>query len=301
MQPLPNTIKIRFLSSHSRCAIVAWALLLLVIWLTQVSLVAGQDLKSMPWTDQDSGEVTPLGVEKRAQSLTRDRSSIPIKKVKAKAPAAPPVFAPPAGAGAAMLGPVLVYGLVLIGALLLIGLVVWVFMNSKVDIDSAPVSSRSDRSIAESIRHLPFEMDVKKGDFRQQSQAAYDAGDFRMALVFLFSHVLVTLDQAKLVRLKKGKTNRQYLRELSPNRPLGDYYGDVMVPFEQTFFGDYPITKEVFEGCWHGLDGFQSEVDIARSKVSRSNSVQGKAVLENAVVDLDAAASSTAEGTGTHA
>jgi len=174
-------------------------------------------------------------------------------------------------------------------------------MNSKVDIDSAPVSSRSDRSIAESIRHLPFEMDVKKGDFRQQSQAAYDAGDFRMALVFLFSHVLVTLDQAKLVRLKKGKTNRQYLRELSPNRPLGDYYGDVMVPFEQTFFGDYPITKEVFEGCWHGLDGFQSEVDIARSKVSRSNSVQGKAVLENAVVDLDAAASSTAEGTGTHA
>jgi len=140
-------------------------------------------------------------------------------------------------------------------------------MNSRVEFEPGTDDiSRPDRSIAESIRHLPFEMDVAKGDFRQQAQAAYQAGDFRKALIFLFSHVLVTLDQAKLVRLKKGKTNRQYLRELSDRPPLVGYYGDVMVPFEQTFFGDYPITKTVFDDCWKGLDDFQNTVNTARTK-----------------------------------
>ena len=115
-----------------------------------------------------------------------------------------------------------------------------------------------------------------------------------MALVFLFSHVLVTLDQAKLVRLQKGKTNRQYLRELSPSRPLIKYYGDVMVPFEQTFFGDYPITKDVFESCWQGLDDFQNEVDVARSNASSSNSVLANIV--HASVGTEVVGVSVAEG-----
>ena len=91
------------------------------------------------------------------------------------------------------------------------------------------------------------------------------------------------------MRLKKGKTNRQYLRELSSNRSLAKYYGDVMVPFEQTFFGDYPVTKEIFEGCWQGLDEFQNSVDVARSNASRPSSPPSVPIL-----------SGTPEGAGTH-
>ena len=304
MQLLLNTIWIRFSNSlavfgvaHFRWSFVAFALPLLVVWLSQVSPVAGQDLKSMPWMDHDSGEIAPVGVEARDPSLTRDRDLIPKKKIKKVAPATTTTtWNPRLNANWAALGPVMVYGLVIFGALLLIGLVIWVFMNSRVDMGPSTVSSRSDRSLAESIRHLPFEIDVKKGDFRQQARAAYEAGDFRMALIFLFSHVLVTLDQAKLVRLKKGKTNRQYLRELSPNRPLVDYYGDVMVPFEQTFFGDYPITKEVFEGCWQGLEDFQSEVDVARANAARSSSVLTNIVSASAGAEVVGV--SVAEGQG---
>ena len=258
--------------TRSLWSFVVLAMSLLVFGVMLVAPVAGQDLKSMPWVDQETGEIAPVKIKERAAALTRDRSSIPEAPVK---PPVKPINWMPNwnfgnGQGLSTVASVLLYGGGTIAVLLLVALMVWVFMNSRIEMGSDMTSSRPDRSLAESIRHLPFEMDVQQGDFRQQAQAAYQAGDFRMALVFLFSHVLVTLDQAKLVRLKKGKTNRQYLRELSPSRPLVKYYGDVMVPFEQTFFGDYPITKDVFEDCWQGLEEFQNSVDEARSKATRS-------------------------------
>ena len=261
-----NHNPIRLSTALMRGPVMLYLLALLgFIWLQTPSLAA-QDLQSMPWTDQDSGEPIPLGLQEQFQdrqpALTRDRSSIP-KAPKRNATAWNWNWRWLSGGFG-----LIAYGLLFLGIALLLALIIWVFLNSRVEIGSGSNNddfSRPDRSLAESIRHLPFEMDVTQGDFRQQAQTAYQAGDFRKALIFLFSHVLVTLDQEKLVRLKKGKTNRQYLRELSPSPPLVGYYGDVMIPFEQTFFGDYPITKDVFEQCWQGLNEFQDSVKTARA------------------------------------
>ena len=270
MQPLSNHNKIPFSSDHSRWRVVTFLLALLGFWLWLTLPSAAQDLDSMPWRDHESSELVPVNVQERGAAVTSNRNLIPEKVVAKRPPTATNWNwnwnwgSGNSGAWAGF-GPFLVCGMSIIGAVLLIGLIVWGFMNSRIEIGSDTDSSRPDRTIAESIRQLPFEMDATLGDFRQQAQSAYTAGDFRKALIFLFSHVLVTLDQQKLVRLKKGKTNRQYLRELSPNPPLTGYYGDVMVPFEQTFFGDYPITKDIFEGCWQGLDEFQRSVTAAHS------------------------------------
>ena len=210
-----NHNPIRLSTALMRGPVVLCLLALLgFIWLQTPSLAA-QDLKSMPWTDQDSGELTPLGFGERPAALTRDRSSIP-KAPKRNATAWNWNWNWRWLSGGFGLfgsfGPAIVYGLLFLGIALLLALIIWVFLNSRVEIASGNDDfSRPDRSLAESIRHLPFEMDVTQGDFRQQAQTAYQAGDFRKALIFLFSHVLVTLDQEKLVRLKKGKTNRQYL------------------------------------------------------------------------------------------
>lgn len=273
MSPLFKHISIRLKKESLR-----WRVLFLValIALTGFCLLPtqslfAQNLESMPWVDQENGEVSPVGVSEREAAATRDRSSIPVAPTRKKK--APIANAGPVNTGPSVfsgLGAVILYSCLAIGAVALVGLFVWIIMNSRIDLEAGPEETeRPDRSLAESIRHLPFEMDVTKGDFRQQAHTSYQSGDFRGALIFLFSHVLVTLDQAKLVRLKKGKTNRQYLRELSPSPPLVGYYGDVMVPFEQTFFGDYPITKDAFEKCWRGLDDFQSTVKTARARATR--------------------------------
>ena len=274
MLPLFKHISICLQSKSTRGLCGLFLLGLFGFCLLTTHPLAAQDLKSMPWVDQESGEISPTGLGEREAAVTRDRNLIPVATIKKKNKAAPAQTNPGTSMNFGFLGTVMVYTLSTIAAVALIALIVWVIINSRIEIESGSDDlSRPDRSIAESIRHLPFEMDVAKGDFRQQAQAAYQSGNFRRALIFLFSHVLVTLDQAKLVRLKKGNTNRQYLRELSDSPPLVSYYGDVMVPFEQTFFGDYPVTKDVFDKCWQGLDDFQSNVKAARTKAARQGQV----------------------------
>ena len=80
------------------------------------SLVA-QNLESMPWVDQESGEIAPTGLGEREAALTRDRESIPEAVIKKKPKTAPataraPLTAPSVGLG--FMGTVFVYGLSLI-------------------------------------------------------------------------------------------------------------------------------------------------------------------------------------------
>ena len=117
------------------------------------------------------------------------------------------------------------------------------------------------RSMAESIQQLPFELDGDSGDFRKAAHDEFLAGNYRKAMIYLFSHVLVSLDQQGHIRLRKGKTNRQYLNELRPYRSLANFYQRVMVPFEATFFGDHDLEKQDFEVCWNQLDDFHKDVD----------------------------------------
>ena len=287
MLPLFKHIPIRLQSKSMRGPCVLFLLALFGFCLLSTQPLAAQDLKAMPWLDQESGEISPAGIGEREAALTRDRNSIPEATIqKKKKKKSTTNWFPNMGPGIDLtgVGTVMFYLFLGVIAVALIGLFVWIIRNSRVQIASGTDDiSRPDRSIAESIRHLPFEMDVAKGDFRQQAQLAYQSGNFREALIFLFSHVLVTLDQAKLVRLKKGKTNRQYLRELSNNPSLVDYYGDVMVPFEQTFFGNYPVTKDVFDNCWRGLDDFQNTVKTTHTKAI--NKTVNTAVNEGLVTD----------------
>jgi len=104
-------------------------------------------------------------------------------------------------------------------------------------------------------------LETTSGDFRQLAQNAYASGDYRSAITYLFSHVLVSLDQRGLIRLRKGKTNRQYLSELRRHRSLADYYQHVMVPFEAAFFGNHDLEKKQFESCWNQLDSFLTGVN----------------------------------------
>ena len=45
-------------------------------------------------------------------------------------------------------------------------------------------------------------------------------GNFNQAIIYYYSYQLVTLDRRQVIRLAKGKTNRQYLRETGRRGPL---------------------------------------------------------------------------------
>ena len=72
----------------------------------------------------------------------------------------------------------------------------------------------------------------------------------------------ITLDQHHIIRLTKGKTNRQYLREILRNgrKALGSLLEQTMIRFEDVFFGNYPLERDQFEACWSQVPQFEQMV-----------------------------------------
>lgn len=151
-------------------------------------------------------------------------------------------------------------------AVFLLGLIIWMLL--KVDRPSgfSQYDTGWDHDAAfgsDRVERLPFDVHQQVGDFRAAAEKAYKAGDYRTAVIYLFSHVLLTLDRHKRVRLRKGKTNRQYLGEMRSNGALSltGYYERLMVSFESAFFGNYEVLSNQFEESWNALPEFQNRLN----------------------------------------
>ena len=80
---------------------------------------------------------------------------------------------------------------------------------------------------------------------------------FGSAMTFYYSWQLVQLDQQQLIEVQKGKTNRQYSREVRAAKPeLVGVFGQSMRLFEDAFFGNLPVTSEDFQQVWDQRDRF---------------------------------------------
>jgi hypothetical protein len=108
------------------------------------------------------------------------------------------------------------------------------------------------------VEALPLGAARKRGDLLDAARQCYQQGLYRDAIIYLFSYQLVRLDKNQRIRLAKGKTNRQYLRELGRRSPLGQLLEHTMVAFEQVFFGNYPIDRTRFEAVWSRLERFET-------------------------------------------
>ncbi len=120
-----------------------------------------------------------------------------------------------------------------------------------------------ERTDAQRMEALPFE--IKPADnLLDVARKFAETGRYADAIIYLFSHQLVELDRAHVIRLTKGKTNRQYLREINL-RELRSLMEQSTVAFEDAFFGHYEINKARFEQCWQRIDEFRGLVMRGRA------------------------------------
>ncbi len=113
---------------------------------------------------------------------------------------------------------------------------------------------------ADRIDNLPFSIAQPPTDLLAEAQRCYQQGDLNQAMIYLFSYQLLALDRHDLIRLTRGKTNRQYLAELAAQPGLQQLLRLSMVAFEEVFFGKHRLTLERFEGCWQNLDTFHEDL-----------------------------------------
>jgi len=123
---------------------------------------------------------------------------------------------------------------------------------------SINVHKRSTAAVASLVERLPVSLDAPVVDFLEHARQLYGQQRYNEAIVYFFCYQLVELDRKHFIRLARGKTNRQYLRELRAHRSLQPLVERTMVAFEDVFFGKHPLGREQFEACWHQLPEFNT-------------------------------------------
>jgi hypothetical protein len=155
-------------------------------------------------------------------------------------------------------------------AVLLIGIVallIWAFVRGEGRQGGGADSAVSVRraSDIDRVESLPFQVKRPHSDLLAEARRQYEAGNYGEAIVYLFSYQLVQLDKQQIIQLTKGKTNRQYLREVRREPRLRSLLETTMVAFEDVFFGHHELDRQRFETCWSGLDEFHQQIQQATS------------------------------------
>ncbi len=146
--------------------------------------------------------------------------------------------------------------------------IIWAIMKMDLSKDQEEDETTvNEEVVLAPVDMLPFEIDRSIGNFLDAARQAYERQDYRLATVFTFSHVLLTLNQQNWIRLTRGKTNRQYLAELRGHDELRRYYELVMTLFEAAFFGNQQIPSQRFEVLWSQIDHFHQMVQQRPQRV----------------------------------
>jgi hypothetical protein len=130
---------------------------------------------------------------------------------------------------------------------------------------SAPAGGTANdelvRGDIDRVEALPFQLQRPQSDLLAEARRHCEAGEYEQAMIYLYSYQLVQLDRHHWIRLTKGKTNRQYLRELRSNRELWELMRTSMMTFEDVFFGHHRLERDRFEQHWNRLDAFRQMVE----------------------------------------
>jgi hypothetical protein len=113
----------------------------------------------------------------------------------------------------------------------------------------------------ERLEDLPMSIPPTDRNLLAAARACYEAGDYGMAIIYAYAYQLMELDQHRAIELRKGKTNRQYLRELRTKPRLRELLRDTMLAFEDVFFGHHVLSRPQFQHCWDSLDEFHQQLE----------------------------------------
>ena len=125
---------------------------------------------------------------------------------------------------------------------------------------SRALSSTRKTTIAAELQidALPQHIPRTKKGLWEEAQACYERGDLGWAIVFLYGYQLVELDRCGHLRLSKGKTNRQYVRDLVRTPPIQDLLRRTSRLSEAFYFGKHVPPIDQFQVCWQEIEGFRA-------------------------------------------
>jgi hypothetical protein len=111
-------------------------------------------------------------------------------------------------------------------------------------------AARARLGKAARLGDLPEGIRPGDGDPWAEALKRRAAGDLAGAVVCIFAHQLLTLDQLGLIRLAPGRTGRHYLRAVR-DPDFRDALGATLRLFEDVYYGRRLPTTQAFESVWN--------------------------------------------------
>ena len=172
--------------------------------------------------------------------------------------------------------------LVIVAGLAVLGTLIYMLLASPATVKRR---RRSANEVAENIvaqkaklSDLPFEVEQPIAGLKAQADYYRNKRDYRNAMIYLFSYLLVECDTAGCIRLARGKTNHRYVRELKGYPEVQNPFKRVVELFEEAFFGRKEISKERFEAIWNELPVIEQAIAKASDTSNHaSNKTSNKA------------------------
>lgn len=154
----------------------------------------------------------------------------------------------------------------------LVYLIVRAYRSAELARVNALEQAEETRSHIERVEALPVAVERRVDDLLAEARRLHASGDGTLAVVYLFSHLLVELDKRRLLRLVKGKTNRQYHRELRRNAPTSGRLSAIVerttLVFERAFFGAHPPGSRQLDACFAAVDEFTALANAAQGELA---------------------------------
>lgn len=94
---------------------------------------------------------------------------------------------------------------------------------------------------------------------------AIAAGDYRLAIRFLYIQTIQSLNMYKFIQWKKDKTNKDYLREMRTHEKY-KHFRELTLVYEVVWYGDHNIEASRFTSVNGLFDEFNKHISLEQKK-----------------------------------
>jgi len=130
------------------------------------------------------------------------------------------------------------------------GIIFWIvaiclfaYLVYRLFLSNSAVFSRNRRNISSDVS-IEAEEDISDPDALLRN--AIKAGNYRLAVRYLYLQVLDKLAERKIIEINSNKTNYEYVLEVRKHK-FANEFASLTLKYEYVWYGEYPVDEKLFE------------------------------------------------------
>jgi hypothetical protein len=135
---------------------------------------------------------------------------------------------------------------------LIIAIALFVYIVFKLFLSNSSFFSRSRKNISSDIEIVEEE---NANDPDPLLRNAIKAGNYRLAVRYLYLQSLKRLSEKKFIEINTNKTNYEYVTEIRRHK-FANEFASLTLQYEYVWYGEYPVDKRLFEQIQNGFTQF---------------------------------------------